>query len=118
MVNEIYQRLRRIPAVHEVLAELAGDDEIELAAGKAGRQQLINIIRQVLQKARKNISAAELAEPWNLPLEEFSAELSAWRATCFTGCLLFLPTVNGFVFLQKYISLNLKISWDLPGDRD
>jgi L-seryl-tRNA(Ser) seleniumtransferase len=78
MTNEVSKRLRKLPAVHEVLAELAGKEEIRVYTGKAGKQRLTNIIRQVLQKARQNISAAELAEPWNLPLEEFSHELSVW----------------------------------------
>ncbi|MHB8124341.1 MAG: L-seryl-tRNA(Sec) selenium transferase [Desulfitobacteriaceae bacterium] len=79
MADEKYQRLRELPAVHEVILGLESNNEIKtLLSENARTQRLTNIIRQVLQKARQNISVAKLSKPWILPLNEFTLGLWTW----------------------------------------
>ncbi len=78
MVDDKYRRLRELPAVHEVTTRLESNNEITNLLNNEGTQRLTNIIRQVLQKARRNISIGELAIPWTLPLEEFTFGLWIW----------------------------------------
>ena len=78
MADEKYHRLRGLPAVHEVYTRLESVNEVKVLLSKnEGTKRLTNIIRQVLQEARQNISV-ELSKPWILPIEEFTLPLWIW----------------------------------------
>ncbi len=79
LADEKYQRLRELPAVHEVILGLESNNEIKVLLSKnKGIQRLTNVIRQVLQKARQTISEEQCSKPWILPLEEFTLGLWTW----------------------------------------
>ena len=84
MEREKSKCLRALPAVHEVLANLAERQEFKpvLSTGE-GVQRLTDLTRYVLQEARDKLLANPSEEKqdeglWQLPVEEFESRIWAW----------------------------------------
>ncbi|HWQ88348.1 MAG TPA: L-seryl-tRNA(Sec) selenium transferase [Desulfitobacteriaceae bacterium] len=78
MSDQKYQHYRKLPSVHKIITKLENNDNIRILQEQTGTENITVIIRQVLDKARQNIAAAEAAKPWILPPEEFAAGLWSW----------------------------------------
>lgn len=81
-------RLRALPAVHEVFAQLEGRKEFSpILADKVSNRRITDEIRQVLQEARENILGEGIVEAapksipeglWSLPSGEFEHAVWPW----------------------------------------
>lgn len=77
MDPEIQRRLRALPAVHEVISQLEHEEEFRpFLTNQSQLPRLTQAIRQVLQKARENVSRNYTAS-----FAEFETSLWSWLKT-------------------------------------
>lgn len=73
------QRLRALPAVHEILAELQGLDEFaKFFIEEGGVSNVTYAVRHFLTKARGEIMRSEDAYPWKLAGTDFGEAIQKW----------------------------------------